>query len=144
MAAGIFPADLKQVHDFFVGRGWRLIYNDLDEEGVPRNPEALWGYAPGYGGATINSLDGVEPSKPDAALNLESDKPELEITTAGNENGCPQHARHVVISLELTAGTTELDSLNPVLDEIESAARAMNPRELIECRFFGACGASRG
>jgi hypothetical protein len=60
---------------------------------------------------------------------------------AGNFGGCDAHDElEYVFSIDEASGELDLVDVALLLDELEPQAAALVPRELLECRFFGACG----
>lgn len=132
------PARLDPLHDLLMERGWEIDEHYLVEDGYPRDHEVYWTYPASYGGAEINQVGDATPCPltcrvvPDGEGWLE-----INVELAGNEQGCPEHwhAYHVVPISE-----DELERLATLLDQVEPQARSLDPRMLIECRFFGPCG----
>ncbi|GAA5079957.1 hypothetical protein [Nocardia iowensis] len=59
---------------------------------------------------------------------------------AGTYEGCADHRRAEWRAPLEPGDELDLDQWASVLDEFEGHARELDPRPLIECRFFGPCG----
>ncbi len=147
-------AHLNGLHDFLTARGWELTEYALDsiEDGYPTDPEATWRYPHSYGGTQINKIDEVSPY-PLSCWFTFANGLHIVISSAGNIRGCPEHADtehefevddpgHEVEAVDDQHDLEQLglDRIAALLDELEPQARELNPRDLIECRFFGPCG----
>ena len=138
----IETAHLYALHEYLLGRGWVLgtMHGEPDENGYPNDPDQDWYYAASYRGIAMNQVDDFTPSRLACAFSFEGGL-SIRVGTAGNWQGCPDHdeARHT-ISVDESADELDFTQLGGLLDELEPIAAALDPRELIECRFFGACG----
>ncbi|WP_141717636.1 hypothetical protein [Nocardia altamirensis] len=141
-------AHLHRMHEFLTDRGWVIIhpdYNTLDDNGMPTKPSTSWRYPDSFGGVALNSIEGG-PYPLVCRFGIEwLDHPQyrlgLNVDGAGYMRGCPDHTEtehHLVIGND--AGELDLTEVGVLLDRLEPAARALNARDLIECRYFGPCG----
>ncbi|MGX1779225.1 hypothetical protein ACWIGW_44460 [Nocardia brasiliensis] len=148
----IAEAQLHRLHDFLTARGWRVdSWHDSDPEtGYPLDAEAGWTYPASYGGVAMNDVDDVTPKPLSCDFFLDSNEyPDetaswslgLRVSSAGNWGGCPQHGLDVHESaVPEDCADIGLEQLAALLDRLEPQAGDLDPRALIECRFFGPCG----
>ncbi|MFE3280052.1 hypothetical protein [Nocardia sp. NPDC059239] len=141
---------VRDLHVFLLGRGWVTEdVADLDEDGWPLsglvNSPGWWCYPPSYGGAVMNRVDEVTPEQLSCHISTDDDgtNAQVLVTSAGNLSGCELH---IVCGYSFDLDDRDytgldLADLAESLDVLEPQARAIDPRELIECRFFGPCGA---
>jgi len=63
------------------------------------------------------------------------------ILPAGNlrGSGCPDHDTQERFFPLTAAGGVDLAEIATLLDTLEPRARSLDPRALIECRYFGPC-----
>ncbi|WP_018685390.1 hypothetical protein [Actinokineospora enzanensis] len=129
---------LTAVHDLLTTRGWTLDELICRENGYPVDPEARWCYPDSFGGVTMHVVSDVTPYHLTCRLDLD-DEGGVVIGSAGNYLGCDEHTEreHRVPGQD---DKLDLEGVAAVLDRLEPHARALNPRDLIECRFFGPCG----
>jgi hypothetical protein len=135
----IEAAHLKGLHGFLAARGWRLAEQvHRDEGGYPVDSEAAWRYPGSFGGIAMHEIAGITPDGLSCRFNFE-DGLSIFVLPAGNENGCSGHdqAEHFIA---VDGDDLDLDRLGGLLDDLETHARMLNARELVECRFFGPCG----
>lgn len=130
---------LYGLHEFLTARGWAPgEFSDPDENGYPVDPETSWEYHPSFHGIAFHWFNDLSPSPLQCRFSFSGDEASgVEVEEAGNWKGCAEHAiieHHVPDE----PGFTELAAL---LDQLEPRARDLDPRALIECRFFGDCGA---
>ena len=131
---------LDALHDALIARGWRIGHDsDLDENGRPCDPEGSWRYPASFGGVAINKVGDASPYPLTCSFTYSSGHGEIEVVPAGNEEGCEDHRPEPVV---IEAGEHELEELAEILDDLEVRARDLDPRVLIECRFFGPCGSN--
>ncbi|WP_280393643.1 hypothetical protein [Nocardia brasiliensis] len=138
---------IELLHELLTARGW--VVDDLGKPGRTHGVEQFdaewdeWCYPPSFGGIRMNEVDDVTPTRLRCYFSLSSEGPSyarLILMGAGNYEGCADH-RCAEWSARLDEGDElNLDQWASVLDEFESQARAIDPRVLIECRFFGTCG----
>jgi hypothetical protein len=134
----------QSVHDFLTGRGWRLDgHTDPGDAGFFNDPDAGWSYPDSFGGISINDVDMTATPRVLQAYFTFDNAGDLTfaVLPAGNlgRTGCPEHDAKER-QLPLTAeGTVDTSQLTTLLDELEPRARSLDPRALIECRFFGPC-----
>jgi hypothetical protein len=141
---------VRDLHVFLLGRGWVTEdIADLDEDGWPLsglvNAPAWWCYPASYGGAVMNRVDTeVTPEQLGCHIDTADDDSDagVVLTSAGNVGGCDPHIvgeyRFDLDNHDYTG--LDLEELGAVLDDLEPHARDLDPRDLIECRFFGPCG----
>lgn len=158
-AAGAPPADsvrrrqpwevaVRDLHVFLIGRGWVAEdIADLDENGWPLcglvNSPAWWCYPASYGGVVMNRVDEVTPERLGCHISIRDDGSDARVLVAfaGNLGGCDRHiVSEVRFDLDDKYTNLDLAGIAELLDLWEPQARAVDPRELIECRFFGPCG----
>ncbi|WP_228799527.1 hypothetical protein [Nocardia cyriacigeorgica] len=150
------PTDehIDRLHALLTARGW-----SVEDFGNPEQPPADgsdrpdtengWTYRPSYGGLIINHFDEITPRRLDCCFHIgdwedEGDSSGLEIVAAGNWGGCVEHAL-VEHWFPLGDGDRiDLGEVAELLDDLEAQAEKRNPRELIECLFFGPCGKPEG
>lgn len=131
-------ARLNALHDFLRERGWELgPYSHEDEDGYPGDPESSWCYPDSFGGVEMNEVGDATPCQLSCRFSFEEGEPAFLVESAGNEKGCERHAATTVL---IEAGEGEWGQLATLLDQLEQQARDLDPRELIECLFFGDCG----
>lgn len=131
----------RRVHEVLTARGWLLDERDRDQAGYPRDHRIQWSYPLSYGGEAVNPIEDVSPEVAACLFNLDAndDIADIVLVEAGNVDGCPQHAktaRHI--------GRDSTEQLITELDRVETRARPLDARDLIECRFFGPCGQPAG
>lgn len=135
--------DLRGLTDFLATRGW--VIEDVGHPGGSGaiDPESGWKYPASYAGAVMNQFDDITPAGLLCFFRLErgGPEPELVVISAGNYNGCRTHAQGEWC-FPSSGRTIRFTDLAVLFDELEPAARELDPRELIECRFFGPCGRS--
>lgn len=132
---------LESLHRFLSQRGWQLgKYWNIGEDGYPFDPESGWDYPGSYGGIAMNDVGDVTPYPLSCRFGF-SDGLSVDVSTAGNYGGCSEHAsaEHVV---EVDGHCLPTDRLASLLDPLEAQASRLDPRVLLECRFFGPCGAT--
>ncbi|MEV0773556.1 hypothetical protein [Nocardia salmonicida] len=131
------------LHDYLVGRGWVLgtVLFELDENGYPDDPQQDWYYAASFRGISMNSVDDATPSRLSCGFDSDDAGLSIRVGAAGNWKGCPDHdeTSHSV-DVDEKADALDFPQLGVLLDRLEPVAAALDPRELIECRFFGPCG----
>lgn len=139
------PTDehLHSLHRYLTRRGWVVADHVFPHPGFEFDAESGWRYPASYGGITINDVDDATPTVLKCYFVLDSpdEDHEFVIISVGNYRGCEDHAE-VERSFSLGEHDAELRfaELSVLLDELEDKARDTDPRELIECRFFGPCG----
>ncbi|MFE3229823.1 hypothetical protein [Nocardia sp. NPDC059228] len=138
-------ADLQTLHEFLTARGWSPSeYATLDENGCP-DTESGWIYRPSFGGVEMNRVDDATPDKLACAFTTDDDQLDFVIDSVGSGSApgrtiCEAHVVQKWRAPFDDGDELDLDELAEVLDRLESQARAMDPREFIECLFFGPCG----
>ncbi|MGV9639286.1 hypothetical protein ACWDO0_34430 [Nocardia rhamnosiphila] len=150
------PTDehVDRVHALLTARGWSIENFGIQLPPSPDRPDRPdpqngWTYRPSYGGAVINHFDEVTPRRLDCCFRLADwkepeDTSELQITAAGNWNGCAEHATVEHLFPFGDGDSIDLNEIEELLDELEAQAKTCNPRALIECLFFGPCGDPEG
>lgn len=138
--SAIEGAHLNSLHDFLTARGWRLDEQvHCDEIGYPIDPEAIWRYPGSFGGIAMHEISGITPDGLSCRFDFE-DGLGIFVLPAGNDHGCSDHDQEEhVVAVEGSNGLV-FDRLGGLLDDLEAHARALDARELVECRFFGPCG----
>ncbi|MCU1648164.1 MAG: hypothetical protein JWN03_8439 [Nocardia sp.] len=137
--------DLHRLNEYLTARGW--VIEDFGHPGSKDgiDPESGWRYSASYAGVAMNQIDDVTPGPLLCFFRLECGAgrdPELAVISAGNYGGC---AAHIQAEWQFSPGEgneVRLADLSTLLDKLEPTARSLNPRELVECRFFGPCGQS--
>ena len=131
---------LDELHGFLTARGWELDERShCDADGQPDDPETLWCYPDTFGGIAMHRIDDVTPYQLTCRFSFEGDGLGIVIGAAGNYKGCVKHAeKEHPIAVE--GNQLDLHHVAALLDVLELHARQLDPRELIECRFFGRCG----
>lgn len=132
---------IRWLHDVVRKRGWQLTPFDeawLDAEGYPSSPQPMWFYPHSFAGAIPQQIEELSPQPLRSFYSLDAQDAiaELVIMPAGNDQGCPQHARTVQHLPPDTLHTQLADALS----HAEQHAHTLDSRALIECRFFGPCG----
>ena len=84
-----------------------------------------------------NKVGDATPSELSCQFSFGEGEPAFELDSAGNHGGCE---RHRITTVLIEASDDEWDRLATLLDQLEQQARDYDPRELIECLFFGDCG----
>lgn len=143
-------AHLTGLHDFLTARTWALSEDtSRDEHGYPDDPEAMWCYTSSFGGVVMHDLGDITPFQLSCRFSFRATL-SIAVESAGNFQGCPAHTQvEHYIDVE-DAGETDRDAdictdldlgtLGALLATLEPQASALDPRQLIECRFFGPCG----
>jgi hypothetical protein len=133
----------RRVHEFFTGRGW-----DLEGSSDPGSVTFLddtragWVYPGCYGGVAMNAVEGMTPVGLQGYFTFDNDgEVVLCVVAAGNlrGSGCAEHDTGERFFPAAADGGFDLDEVGALLDTLEPRARALDPRALIECRFFGPC-----
>lgn len=135
----IEPAYLNSLHDFLTARWWRLDEEvHRDDGGYPIDPEAVWRYPGSFGDIAMYEIPGITPDRLSCRFDFD-DGLSIFVLPAGNENGCSGHhqTEHFIV---VEGDGLDLDRVGELLDDLETHARTLDVRELIECRFFGPCG----
>ncbi|MGW6728745.1 hypothetical protein ACWF9G_22835 [Nocardia sp. NPDC055029] len=138
----IATVHLHGLHEYLIGRGWVLgaVIGEPEEEGYPGDPEQDWYYAASYRGISMNDVDDATPSLLSCGFIFENGL-SIRVGSAGNWKGCPDHNEaSYSVHVDESADALDFTQLGVLLDQLEPIAAALDPRELIECRFFGACG----
>ena len=142
------PTDLalarqRRVHEFLTARGWHL--DDDSDPGEARfadDSRAGWHYPATFGGQHINEVADATPVRLQSYFTFGDDGDEvLTVVAAGNlrGSGCAEHDTGERVFPLTTGGTVDLDPIGRLLDILEPRARNLDPRELIECLYFGPC-----
>lgn len=140
---------VRELHHLLLGRGWTVEdIAELDPDGWPLtgliNGPAYWCYPPSYGGVSMNRVNETTPDQLGCHISIDDDgsNAEVVITSAGNLSGCDQHiaGRYAFGLDDRDYSGLDAVAVTELLEELEPQARALDPRELIECRFFGPCG----
>ncbi|PKW13669.1 hypothetical protein [Saccharopolyspora spinosa] len=136
-----------ELHRYLVGqRGWivsPLLDNEIDDDGVPDTAEPIWDYPQSYRAVEIHEIAEAGPQILDAVTDIDEStwdwapKP-IKFNTAGNVRGCEKH--DIIQRFFPMSALDDPTEMSAFLDEAEAHARELDPRELIECRFFGPCG----
>ncbi|MEU4248757.1 hypothetical protein AB0F15_15250 [Amycolatopsis sp. NPDC026612] len=142
------PTDLVltrqlHVHEFLTGRGWHLDgASDPGEAWFAGDPRAGWHYPASYGGQRINDVAGTTPVRLQSHFTFDDQGEEVfTVVPAGNlrGNGCSEHDTSERFFPLTATGVVDLDEIATLLDTLEPRARSLDPRALIECRYFGPC-----
>jgi hypothetical protein len=143
------PTDLaidrqRRVHEFLTGRGWHLD-GDSDPGRVwfTDDVHAGWHYPATYGGQRINDVADTTPVRLQSYFTFDNEGDEVfTIVPAGNlqGSGCTEHDTRERFFPFTAGGAVNLDEIAALLDTLEPRARSLDPRALIECRYFGPCG----
>jgi hypothetical protein len=133
----------RGVHEFLTGRGWRVDGgNDPGDVAFAEDPQAGWHYPASYGGRHVNEVSDTTPVKLQSYFTYDGDGEEVfGVLPAGNPrgSGCPEHDTDEQFLVFTADGAVDLARLAPLLDVLEPRARALDPRALIECLYFGPC-----
>ena len=142
------PTDLaldrqRRVHEFLTARGWHLEGgSDPGETWFADDVRAGWHYPASYGGRHINDVAGTTPVRLRGYFTFADDGDEVfAVVPAGNlrGSGCAEHDTHERFFPLTASGAVDFDEVAPLLDALEPRARSLDPRVLIECRYFGPC-----
>ncbi|EOD67346.1 hypothetical protein [Amycolatopsis vancoresmycina] len=131
------------VHEFLTARGWHLDgESDPAEVRFADDVHAGWHYPATYGGQRINEVADTTPVPLQGCFTFGDEGEEVfSVTPAGNlrGSGCAEHDTQERCFPLTAEGAVDLTEIAPLLDTLEPRARALDPRELIECRYFGPC-----
>lgn len=138
--SGLSFDHLNELHAFLTARGWELDeFTYRDDDGQPVDPDTAWYYADSFGGITMHRIDDLSPCRLTCRFGLEDDGLSIVLGAAGNYKGCVEHAE-TEHSIAAKGNQLDLDRVTVLLDDLEPHARKVNPKDLVECRFFGRCG----
>lgn len=131
------------VHEFLTARGW-LLDGDSDPARVWFADDVLagWHYPETYGGRRINEVADTTPVRLQSYFTFDNEGDEVfAVVPAGNlrGSGCPEHDTRERFFPLTAGGVVDLERIAALLDTLEPRARALDPRALIECRYFGPC-----
>lgn len=132
-----------RVHEFLTARGWTL--DGTGDPGVAwfaNDPRAAWRYPASYGGITVNEVGETTPVRLQAYFTFGEDGEEVfTVVPAGNlhGSGCAEHDTTERFFPFTAGGAVDLEGIAPLLETWEPRARSLDPRALIECRYFGPC-----
>ncbi len=132
---------LHALHELLTRRGWVADESGHIEPGDPADPEAGWRYPASFGGAVMNYFPDVTPLPLNCRFRMgwESRPVEFVIESAGSPAGCEVH-NPAERSFPLGEGDElRLADIVAILTELEPQAASLDPRALLECRFFGTC-----
>lgn len=132
---------MRALHGLLVKRGWTLdACEEPDQDGYPTSLGIGWAYPASYGGIRMNTVDTFTPDPLMCFFEFGTDDKPLtvDIAAAGNKDGCGEHTS--ITHVRPFDVLDDLQTIEALLTEVESAARDRDPRELIECWFFGECG----
>lgn len=134
---------IHALHDFLTARGWRLDADQrTDEHGLPDETEPVWHYPASFGGIAMHQIEDVSPYLLTCRLTGDTGNGcAIVVSTAGNWRGCDEHASvdHTFAVNDLDSDL-DLDGVAALLADLEPRAQRLNARDLVECRFFAACG----
>ncbi|MEV6876157.1 hypothetical protein [Amycolatopsis sp. NPDC051128] len=132
------------VHEFLTGRGWQVDGgSDPGDLAFAEDPHSGWHYPASYGGRHVNTVSDTTPVPLQSYFTYDRDGDEVfGVVPAGNlrGSGCAEHDTREQFFAFTADGAVDLDRLAPLLDVLEPRARALDPRALIECLYFGPCG----
>ncbi len=132
-----------RVHEFLTGRGWHLDGDsNPGEASFAGDAHAGWRYPASYGGQWINDVAGTTPARLQSYFTFDDQGAEVfTVVPAGNlrGNGCAEHDTGERFFALTADGAVDLDEIATLLDTLEPRARSLDPRALIECRYFGPC-----
>ncbi|SEC48280.1 hypothetical protein SAMN04489727_3916 [Amycolatopsis tolypomycina] len=132
-----------RVHEFLTARGWTLDgAREPGETWFANDPRAGWRYPASYGGTKINDVGDTTPVRLQAYFTFGEDGKEVfTVVPAGNlqGSGCAEHDTTERFFPFTADGTVDLAGIAPLLESWEPRAQALDPRALIECRYFGPC-----
>ncbi len=131
------------VHEFLTARGW-LLDGDSDPTRAwfADDVHAGWHYPETYGGRRINEVAGTTPVRLQSYFTFDNEGDEVfAVVPAGNlqGSGCAEHDTRERFFPLAAGAVVELAEIAALLDSLEPRARALDPRALIECRYFGPC-----
>ncbi|MFC9999664.1 hypothetical protein [Nocardia sp. NPDC127526] len=143
-----FPAPtddhMRALHEFLTARGWAIEDYGYPEQTPEPEPESGWRYQASYQGSAINHIPDITPAALHCWFSLAEsggDDTAFAVASAGNYGGCDDHIQREWRFPLNEGDELRLADLGELLDELEPQARDLDPRVLIECRFFGPCGA---
>lgn len=128
---------LVELHTLLTGRGWVLggCCPEYSAAGAPLDPHTLWVFPGAFREVRFALVDGASPRFPEVRFVYASTLPSgISVGTAGYLRGCDGHRRRL-----LAVGLRDEVGLADALTEAEEGSRDLDPREFIECRFFGSC-----
>ena len=132
-----------RVHEFLTARGWHLDGDsDPAEVWFADDVHAGWHYPATYGGQRINEVEDTTPVQLQSYFTFGNEGEEVfSVTPAGNlrGSGCAEHDTQELFFALTAAGEVDLAEVAGLLDTLEPRARSLDPRALIECRYFGPC-----
>ncbi|MGW3967683.1 hypothetical protein ACWED2_48245 [Amycolatopsis sp. NPDC005003] len=131
------------VHEFLTARGW-LLDGDSDPARVwfADDVHAGWHYPETYGGQQVNDVGDTTPVQLQSYFTFGNEGEEVfALVPAGNlrGSGCAEHDTQERFFALTASGVVDLAEVAARLDVLEPRARALDPRALIECRYFGPC-----
>ena len=125
-------------------RGWVAPFGDfdLDARGRVKSWEAIFDYAPAFGGIELPDEDeDVVPLKPTCSFSWDrptdpDDDGWIVVNTAGNSQGCEHHR---IVGHRVPLTDTGIAELPRLLAEVEAPARALDATPFFECLADGPC-----
>jgi hypothetical protein len=131
-------ARLHKLQRVLEPRGW-FAEGTLDEHGLATSLDDAWGYPAAFNGPPVDLADPDAPQIPACGLTFEEDDDGhlITIDTAGNWEGCSEHA---TVHYRLPMGDEGFAQLPQLLDDVEQHARSLDSAMLIECAETGPCG----
>jgi hypothetical protein len=132
----------RRVHEFLTARGWHLEGADPGVTWFADDVHAGWHYPASYGGRHINDVAGATPVRLRSYFTFDGEGAEVfAVVPAGNlgGSGCAEHDTEERLFPLTAGGAVDLDAVAPLLDALEPRARDLDPRDLVECLYFGPC-----
>ncbi|MCP3805065.1 hypothetical protein NLX83_37945 [Allokutzneria sp. A3M-2-11 16] len=126
-----------RLHTELLGRGWSKLGEEVPDPLTELSePGVLWAHPALPAWAELDDTGLLQPQLPSCALHSDhADDLVVELTFAGNWDGCDQHR---ALSLRMSA-EFEPRWLRVVLDEVEATARSADVSALQTCATTGAC-----
>lgn len=136
----------RSVHEFLTARGWHLDGDsDPGEAWFANDPNAGWHYPASFGGERINEVSDTTPVPLQGYFTFGEEGEEVfTIVAAGNlrGSGCAEHDTRERFFPLTADGGVDLAPVAALLDTLESRARDLDARAVVECLYFGPCPGS--
>lgn len=124
---------VEAVHEVVTARGWTT-------DRGPEHADPVWVYPASYRGLRFQEFEDLSPMPLACWIQHGDDPGWVFVEQAGNVRGCRRHTVHThLVVVDDDPGPV----LRTLLDSLEPTARALDPRALVDCRFFGDCAPGR-